>query len=168
MEESLDLMIDHMTAADWDDVRRIYLEGISTGHATFETEVPTWEEWSVHHLADGGLVARSGKRVIGWAALAPVSRRRVYSGVAEVTIYVESGRRGQGAGTALLSALIALSEKLGLWTLQAGVFPENKQSVRLHTKLGFREVGRRERIGQMNGVWRDVLLLERRSRSVGA
>jgi phosphinothricin acetyltransferase len=156
-----------MVAADWEDVRRIYLEGISTGHATFETDVPSWEEWNLHHVPDGALVARTNEGIVGWAALAPVSRRRVYSGVAEITIYVESRHRGRGVGTALLSALIAMSEKLGLWTLQAGVFPENEASVRLHAKLGFREVGRRERIGQMNGVWRDVLLLERRSRSVG-
>ena len=162
-----DLIIAHMAAADWEDVRRIYLEGISTGHATFETDVPSWEEWNLHHVPDGALVARANGHVIGWAALAPVSRRRVYSGVAEVTIYVESRCREQGVGTALLSALVAMSEKRGLWTLQAGVFPENKASVRLHTKLGFREVGRRERIGRMDGLWRDVLLLERRSRSVG-
>ena len=167
LRDSLDFVIDRIVAADWEAVRCIYLEGISTGHATFETDAPSWEEWERHHVADSGLVARSDGRVIGWAALGPVSPRRVYRGVVEVTIYVDSSHRGRGVGTALLAALIALSEKRGIWTLQAAVFPENGASIGLHKKLGFREVGRRERIGQLNGAWRDVVLLERRSKSVG-
>ncbi len=168
MQQSSDLVIDQMAAVHWEDVRRIYLEGIRTGQATFETEVPSWEEWDAGHIPGSRLVARVGAAVVGWAALSPTSRRRVYAGVAEVTVYVTAALRGKGVGRQLLGRLIALSEGLGIWTLQSAVFPENQASVRLHTKLGFREVGRRERIGQMDGLWRDVLLLERRSRSVGA
>jgi phosphinothricin acetyltransferase len=167
VKDILNFVVDQMEAADWEDVRRIYLEGISTGHATFETDAPSWETWSAHHVPGCALVARSDGRVIGWAALSPVSSRHVYSGVAEVTIYVDAELRGKGVGRALMAALIALSEKRGFWTVQAAVFPENKASIALHKKLGFREVGRRERIGQTNGTWRDTVLLERRSKSVG-
>jgi L-amino acid N-acyltransferase YncA len=163
----MDLVIDRMRPEDWDDVVRIYLEGIATGQATFETVAPSREGWESAHLPGGGLVARAGGAVAGWAALSPTSARRVYSGVAEVTVYVAAALRGKGIGRELLGRLVALSEELGIWTLQAAVFPENEASLRLHTSLGFREVGRRKRIGKMNGVWRDVLLLERRSESVG-
>jgi phosphinothricin acetyltransferase len=157
-----------MTAADWEQVRSIYLEGIATGHATFETDAPEWEKWDAGHLRKMRLVAREGAgAILGWAALSPVSDRCVYGGVAEVSVYVGEHGRGRGVGRALLEALIEASEQNGIWTLQAGVFPENAASVKLHLSCGFREVGRRERIGKMNGVWRDTLLLERRSQSVG-
>lgn len=160
--------IDRMKAADWDAVRSIYQEGIATENATFETEAPAWETWDASHLAEGRFVARAGGTVIGWAALSPVSSRCVYAGVAEVSIYVGRGHGCRGIGRALLEALVAWSEQAGIWTLQAGIFPENEASLALHMRCGFREVGRRERLGQMKGVWRDVILLERRSKVVGA
>ena len=152
-----------MLPADWDHVRRIYAEGIETGNATFETEVPAWEAWDAAHRADCRLIARDGSRVLGWASISPVSGRCVYAGVGEVSVYVGRDARGRGVGRSLLAALIDQSERHGIWTLQAGIFPENEASVRLHRGLGFRDVGRRERIGRMGGAWRDVLLLERRS-----
>ena len=148
---------------DWENVKSIYLEGIATGHATFETEAPDWETWDRNHLSFGRLVAREGDSVIGWAALALVSGRRVYSGVAEVSVYVAASARGRGVGRLLITSLIDEAERNGLWTLQAGIFPENMSSIALHKSCGFREVGRRERLGKLNGVWRDVVLLERRS-----
>ena len=144
----------------------IYLEGIATGHATFETQAPSWQEWDEAHLQGGRLVARAGGRIVGWAALSPVSRRKVYSGVAEVSVYVGSQSRGQGIGRALLEQLIRDSEEHAIWTLQAAVFPENEATVSLHKRCGFREVGRRERIGKLNSEWRDTLLLERRSPAI--
>ena len=156
-----------MTAADWEAVRAIYQAGIATGDATFETAAPPWEQWDAAHLAVGRLVARAAAGVVGWAALSPVSKRRVYAGVAEVSLYVAAAHRGCGVGAALLRALIAESERLGIWTLQGGTFPENAASLRLQESCGFRVVGRRERIGQMNGVWRDTILTERRSPVVG-
>jgi phosphinothricin acetyltransferase len=156
-----------MRPEDWEAVRAIYLEGIASGDATFETEAPTWEAWNESHLEQPRLVARRESEVAGWAALSPVSDRCVYGGVAEVSVYVAAAARGRGVGRALLSALVEGSEQAGLWTLQAGVFPENEASVRLHLACGFREVGRRERLGAIGGRWRDVLLLERRSRVVG-
>lgn len=164
-------IVDKMTPKDWQAVRAIYLEGIATGNATFETGAPDWEKWDRDHLADCRLVARKDGRpfgrVVGWAALSPVSGRCVYAGVAEVSVYIAEAARGQGVGKALLQALVEDSESHGIWTLQAGIFPENTASLALHKSCGFREVGRRERIGQMDGVWRDVVLLERRSRIVG-
>lgn len=151
----------------WGAVRSIYSEGIATGEATFETEVPGWEEWDAKHLSFGRLVAYHDGEVVGWAALAAVSERCVYEGVAEVSIYVRGDRRGKGVGTRLLERLVDESEAYGIWTLQAGVFPENVASVRMHEKCGFRQVGRRERLGKLAGRWRDVLLLERRSDVVG-
>jgi L-amino acid N-acyltransferase YncA len=159
--------IEKMNAGDWEQVSLIYGEGISTGHATFETTVPAWNRWDSNHLPEGRLVARAGNVVAGWAALSPVSSRCVYAGVAEVSIYVGAALRGQGIGHVLLRALVAVSEQNGIWTLQAGIFPENYSSLALHRKNGFREVGRRERLGKLNGVWRDVILLERRSRMIG-
>lgn len=156
-----------MQREDWDQVSAVYLEGVATGNATFEQEAPVWERWDGGHLAVGRLVARDGCSVLAWAALSPVSLRCVYAGVAEVSLYVGAVCRGRGIGTALLRELIAAAETAGFWTLQAGIFPENKASLALHRRCGFRDVGKRERIGRMNGHWRDVLLLERRSAIVG-
>ena len=156
-----------MRSEDWEAVRAIYREGIATGNATFETDVPDWEAWDKSHLRACRLVAKAGGQVVGWAALTPYSSRRAYAGVAGLSIYVSASARGQGIGRALLGALIAASEQAGLWTLQAGIFPENTASLALHRACGFREVGRREHIGQLNGVWRDVVLMERRSKVVG-
>jgi phosphinothricin acetyltransferase len=148
---------------DWPRVREIYLEGIATGNATFETDAPSWEVWNAAHLAIGRLVARIGGGVAGWIALSPVSERCVYAGVAELSVYVASSARGRGAGRALLSAAIADAERAGIWTLQSGTFPDNAASIALQKACGFREVGRRERLGKMGGRWRDVVLFERRS-----
>jgi len=154
-------------ANDWIQVRAIYLEGIATGDATFETDAPDLETWDRNHLSFGRLVARDGDSVAGWAALSPVSNRCVYGGVAEISVYVAAAARGQGVGRLLLESLIAEAERNGIWMLQAGIFPENASSIALHQNCGFREVGRRERLGKLKGVWRDVVLLERRSREVG-
>lgn len=155
-----------MKTGDWPLVRQIYQEGMETGNATFETEAPSQEAWEAAHLPFGRLVAESNG-VIGWAALTPVSGRCVYAGVAEVSVYVSAQARGHGVGKSLLRQLIEESESHGLWTLQAGIFPENTPSIVLHEGLGFTTIGRRQRIGKMNGVWRDTLLLERRSEKVG-
>jgi phosphinothricin acetyltransferase len=165
--ESMPLLLRPLTPADWPAVARIYAEGIATGDATFETAPPEWAEWDAGHLAAGRLVAEGPEgEVLGWAAMSPVSGRCVYAGVAEVSVYVAAAAWGRGLGRALLAALVAASEEAGIWTLQAGIFPENAASVALHQGQGFRLVGRRERIGQMGGRWRDVLLLERRSAAV--
>jgi L-amino acid N-acyltransferase YncA len=156
-----------MEYRDWLCVKAIYLQGIATGNATFETEAPEWEEWDSKHLPDARLLAVTGGTVAGWAALTPASGRCVYSGVAELSIYVASAMRGKGVGKALLASLIAESEAKGYWTIRSGVFPENKASLALHQKHGFRIVGTQERIGKMDGRWRDVVLLERRSAVVG-
>lgn len=153
--------------SDWKAVRQIYVQGIETGMATFETTAPEWSDWDRDHLPAPRLVAVSRSRVVGWAALTPVSDRCAYGGVAEVSVYVAEDQRGRGVGSLLLRRLIEDSEAAGIWTLQAGVFPENAGSVRLHLDAGFREVGIRERLGRLNGEWRDVLLLERRSQRVG-
>jgi phosphinothricin acetyltransferase len=153
--------------ADWPDVAAIFEEGMATGFATLDTEVPTWEAWNARFLPDHRMVAagRFGT-IAGWAALAPVSERGVYAGVAEVSVYVAAAMRGQGFGSHLLNALITGSEAGGIWTLQASVFPENEASIRLHHANGFRTVGVRERIGERNGIWHDITLMERRSRVV--
>ena len=152
-----------MVAADWPAVATIYAGGIATGDATFETTIPTWESWQADRLQQHRLVADlDATGVCGWAALSPVSERCAYSGVAEVSVYVASAVRGQGVGRALLTALIDSADAGDIWTLQAGIFPENTASVRLFQACGFRIVGKRERIGCLKGVWRDVLLLERR------
>jgi L-amino acid N-acyltransferase YncA len=162
------LAIEPLRPGDWEAVREIYLEGIATGHATFETGAPSWEKWDADHLRAARLLARRGPAVLGWAALSPVSGRCVYAGVAEVSVYVGAAARGQGVGRVLLEALVRTSEGEEIWTLQAGVFPENVASLALHRRCGFREVGRRERLGKLGGAWRDVILLERRSPTVGA
>ena len=153
----------------WPAVREIYREGIATGNATFETELPDWEKWHSSHRNDCRLVAAEAgfDSILGWAALSPVSARRVYAGVAEVSVYVAAKARGRGIGKSLLEKLIEESEENGLWTLQAGIFPENTPSLALHKSCGFREVGLRRKIGKLGDVWRDVLALERRSGNVG-
>ncbi len=156
-----------MQPSDWEAVRRIYEEGIRTGNATMETTPPGWEKWHAEHLEAGRLVARRGDAVLGWAALVPVSGRCVFAGVAELSVYVGQAYRGQGVGAALLRQLIEAAERAGIWTLQAGILRENTASIALHKKIGFREVGYRERIGKLNGTWCDVVLLERRSTVVG-
>jgi L-amino acid N-acyltransferase YncA len=156
-----------MESGDWPSVRAIYLEGVATGNATFETEAPDWEEWDSKHLQEARLVAEGEGTVAGWAALSPVSSRCVYSGVAELSIYVAAVMRGKGVGKALLAAVIAESEAKGYWTIRSGVFPENQASIALHRKFGFRIMGTQERIGKMGGRWRDVVILERRSTVAG-
>jgi L-amino acid N-acyltransferase YncA len=148
---------------DWPAVRAIYQAGIDAGDATFETGAPDWAAWDAAHLADHRLVARSDGQVVGWAALAPVSDRCAYAGVAENSIYVAPDAQGRGVGRALLAAVVASAERGGIWTVQTGIFPENQASIRLHEACGFRMVGVRERLGRLHGRWRDVLLLERRS-----
>ena len=152
-----------MTADDWPAVKAIYEAGIATGDATFEQAAPAWADWTTRHLAACRLVVSDGAAVVGWAALSPISTRAVYAGVAEVSVYVAPAARGRGLGGVLLAGLVEAAEAHGLWTLQAGIFPENTPSLAVHARRGFRVVGRRERIGQMDGRWRDVLLLERRS-----
>ncbi|MBS8266389.1 N-acetyltransferase [Mesobacillus boroniphilus] len=161
------IVIEKMRSDDWEEVRAIYLEGIATGHATFQKEAPSWEEWDYGHNAECRIVACSEGEVVGWAALSPVSSRSVYSGVGEVSVYVSQKHNGKGIGSLLLKSLIEISEQNDFWTLQSSIFPENEGSIKLHKKYGFREVGRRERIGKMDGVWRDTVWLERRSRIVG-
>jgi L-amino acid N-acyltransferase YncA len=151
---------------DWLAVRAIYQAGIDTGNATFETAVPDWPAWNAAHLTDHRLVARLDDRIVGWTALAPVSDRCAYAGVAEDSLYVAPDAQGRGVGRALLAAVVASAERGGIWTIQTGIFPENQASVRLHQACGFRLVGVRERLGQLHGRWRDVLLLERRSPAI--
>ena len=152
--------------ADWAEVARIYAEGIATGNATFETEVPSWETWDAAHLAEHRFLAERDGRVVGWIALSPPSQRPCYAGVAEISVYVAEAARGNGVGTELLAAVVASAERHGLWTLQTSVFPENEPSLALLRRFGFRTVGTRERIGQLHGVWRDTVLVERRSEVV--
>lgn len=158
--------IEVLSPADWPSVARIYAEGIATGDATFETDVPAWETWDAAHLPHSRFVARDADGIVGWAALSPVSERCAYGGVAEVSVYVADGRRGRGIGHRLLAALVASSEAAGIWTLQAGIFPENEASIGLHRRHGFRTVGVRERLGRLGDRWRDVVLLERRSSAI--
>ena len=157
-----------MVPADWPNVSAIYLEGIATGNATFETMAPNWEQWDRAHLPYGRLVARQGRTIAGWAALSRISQRACYAGVAELTVYVASWARSHGVGSALMQAAIHASEQNGIWTLQGSIFPENVASLRLVESAGFRQVGRRQRIGKLHGAWRDVVLVERRSPMVGA
>jgi len=151
---------------DWDQVKLIYQKGIDTGNATFQTSAPSWEDWDQSHLTSCRIVMEEYGKVIGWAALTPVSSRCVYAGVAEVSVYVDSANSGKGIGLALLNELVNQSEAEGIWTLQAGIFPENIASLRIHEKAGFRILGIREKIGKQNGIWRDTALLERRSSAI--
>lgn len=168
----MEYVMEKMKPDDWEHCRSIYLEGIDTGHSTFEADTPDWEKWHADHLSEPRLVARAEGQVLAWAALSPVSSRCIYSGVAEVSLYVGAQYRGVGIGSTLLAALVDASERAGIWTLQGGIFPENAASLRLVKKHGFREVGRREKVGKMTygelaGMWRDVILVERRSTVVG-
>ncbi len=179
----MDYIIDSMQSEDWPQVRAIYREGIATGHATFETNAPDWEHWDAGHLPHCRLVARNGQQILGWAALSAVSRRPVYAGVAEVSVYIAAAARGQGVGNRLMAELIAASEAGGIWQepiwqepiwqepiwmLQSSIFPENQASIALHLKHGFREVGRRERIAKLHSQWRDTEVFERRSQIAGS
>lgn len=157
-----------LTEAHWEAVRSIHEEGISTGSATFETEpTPDWETWNHSHLEFGRMVALLDGEVAGWAALSAISNRCVYAGVAETSIYIAADFRGRGVGSALMDSLIDESERNGIWTLEARIFPENEASLRLHERFGFRTVGMREKLGKLRRQWKDVLLLERRSDRVG-
>lgn len=156
-----------MTADDWTNVAEIYRQGIETGNATFQQEIPTWDDWNNGHVKSCRIVAVIDNEIVGWAALTAVSGRCVYAGVAEVSVYISNKYRGQKIGTKLLDKLIAESENEKLWTLQAGIFPENIASLKIHEELGFRKIGYREKIGKMNGIWRDTVLLERRSKVIG-
>ena len=164
----MDYKINEMTELDWKQVACIYLEGINTGKATFQAEVPTWESWNNEHISSCRIVARLGNNVLGWGALSETSSRCVYRGVAEVSIYIGEKYRGQGLGKTLLEYLIKLSENNGFWTLQSGIIRENELSIALHEKCGFRKIGIREKVAKMsNGIWHDVVFMERRSKIVG-
>ncbi len=163
----MDFVIENIKDEDWPAVQLIYQEGIATGNATFEANAPDWDHWNKSHLTNCRLVAKAEDNVVGWVALGHVSSRCVYKGVAEVSLYVKESSRGQGIGKMLLKAAIEESERIGIWTLQSGTFPENAASIALQKLCGFREVGIREKIGCMNGQWRDVILMERRSKIIG-
>ena len=168
----MEYKIETMKSEDWEQVRSIYEEGIATENATFEPVVPDWKKWDSAHVAEPRLVVRVNGQVAAWAALSRVSTRKVYAGIAEVSIYVDEKFRGKGIGDALLGALVVASEKAGFWTLQGGIFPENTVSIELHKKHGFRVLGIREKVGKMafgklQGKWRDVVLMERRSKVAG-
>jgi L-amino acid N-acyltransferase YncA len=159
----MDFLIDDMRPEDWDQVRQIYQDGLDTGNASFEVEAPAWDVWDEKHHRHSRLVVRHNGRVVVWAALAPMSHRPCYAGVAEVSLYVAPTSRGRGIGKRLLQALIESSERHGIWSLYGSTFPENAASIQLQLACGFRLVGRRERIAQRDGVWRDTVLTERRS-----
>lgn len=161
------MQIREMQQSDWEAVATIYGEGIATGYATFEKSIPTYEEWDKAHLKSCRIIAVEHNTILGWAALSPVSSRCVYGGVAEVSVYVDKGHTGKGVGKQLMLELISRSEKNGYWTLQSGIFPENERSIALHKKVGFRYLGTRERVGRLDGIWKDNLLFERRSKIVG-
>ena len=152
---------------DWKEVSEIYKQGIATGNATFEGSVPTWDEWNQNHLSTCRLVAEIENKVVGWSALSPISSRNVYRGVMEVSVYVLADFTGNKIGSTLLDKLIIESENNNIWTLQSTIFRENIPSLRMHKNFGFRKVGYRERIGKMKGEWRDTILLERRSNTIG-
>ncbi|MBL7995081.1 N-acetyltransferase [bacterium] len=161
------IQIEKMSAGDWERVREIYGEGIAAGNATLETSIPAWELWDASHMKECRLTAKEGREVIGWAALTPVSGRCVYAGVAEVSLYIGETFRGKGAGKLLLKELICSSEKHGIWTMQAGILKENAASIELHKKCGFKILGVHEKLGKLKGIWRDIVLMERRSSVVG-
>jgi phosphinothricin acetyltransferase len=158
-----DMEIRKLLAEDWDQVKLIYQKGIDTGNATFQTSTPSWEDWDQSHLASCRIAMQENSKVIGWAALTPVSSRCVYAGVAEVSVYVDPAHSGKGIGLNLLNELVRQSEAEGIWTLQAGIFSENAASLSIHEKAGFKILGTMEKIGKQNGIWRDTVLLERRS-----
>ena len=162
-----EIVITEMLPDHWTEVSNIYKDGIDTGMATFETEIPSWESWDKNHIKSCRLVAINENRIVGWAALSPVSSRCVYGGVAEVSVYVDIEAWGKKIGEKLMLKIIEESELNGYWTLQSGVFPENIASINLHEKVGFREIGYREKIGQLDGIWKDNILWERRSKIVG-
>jgi L-amino acid N-acyltransferase YncA len=162
-----EIRIDTMRERDWHAVREIFVQGIRSGNATFEAQAPEWEHWDAAHLKNCRLVARLADEVLGWAALTPTSNRCVYAGVAEVSVYVAERARGRKIGAFLLRALVEASERAGIWTLQAGIFPENVASIEIHKQAGFRLLGVRERLGSMNDRWRDVVMMERRSKVAG-
>lgn len=162
-----EITINEMISSDWVEVREIFIEGIGTANATFRTEAPVWDEWDKDHLSICRFVAKQNEKVVGWVALTPISSMRAFSGVMEVSIYIASSAAGKGVGSRLLQQVIDSSEQNKIWTIQAMIFPENAASINLHKKFGFEEVGTRKQIGKLNGVWRDVVLLERRSNKVG-
>lgn len=162
------MIVRTMKPSDWVEVSNIYLEGIATGFATFETKTPSYEQWDNAHTIECRLVAEDDNgKLMGWAALSPVSSRCVYGGVAEVSVYISENSRGKGVGKLLMQRLIEESEQHGYWTIQSGIFPENTPSIKLHEKVGFRYIGKRERVGKIHGVWKDNLLFEKRSDRVG-
>ena len=161
------MRIQSLELKHWESVKKIYEQGIATNNATFQSEAPSWKEWDDSHLQHSRIVGIIDNEVVGWAALTLVSGRCVYAGVAEVSVYVNNLFSGKGYGKKILESLVVISELNNIWTLTAGIFPENKASVSIHEKCGFKILGTREKIGQMNGQWRDVLLLERRSKTVG-
>ena len=153
--------------SDFPSVKDIYQQGIDSGEATFQEQAKDYDVWNESLLPSCRLVSESNRQIIGWAALSSASNRCVYSGIAEVSVYVSSNSQGLGVGNSLLKALIKSSEEQGIWTLQAGIFPENKASIHIHSKNGFKVLGIREKLGQMNGIWRDIVFMERRSKVVG-
>jgi phosphinothricin acetyltransferase len=161
--QALTAAVEALRPEHWPDAARIYAAGIEAGNATFETEVPSWEAWDAAHLPEHRFVALDEDRVVGWAAVSSVSDRCVYGGVVENSVYVDPAAQGRGIGRLLLERLIDSTEGAGIWTIQAGMFPENEVSVRLHERVVFERVGTRKRLGKLHGTWRDVLLLERRS-----
>ena len=168
MSSAKNINIRPMKVEDWDSVSRIYEEGIATGFATFETKVPSYATWNSAHLKICRIVAVQEDEIVGWAALSPVSGRCVYGGVGEVSVYIAANARGLGVGKFLMEQLILESEAERLWTLQSGIFPENEASIQLHKKVGFRYIGKRERIGKTSeGIWKDNMLFERRSKVIG-
>jgi L-amino acid N-acyltransferase YncA len=161
-------MIEPLLPEHWEAVKRIYENGIATGNATFQTAAPaTWEQWNNGHLEHSRFVAKDDDVVLGWIALSPTSARECYKGVCELSVYVDCDYHGKGIGQGLMKAVIESSEAAGVWCLFSSTFPENKSSISLQKKFGFREIGYREKIAHQNGVWRDTVLLERRSKVVG-
>jgi len=161
------MQVREMNASDWEGVSQIYAQGIATGFATFEQTIPSYESWNQAHVEQCRLIAEENGEILGWAALSPVSSRCVYGGVGEVSVYIRAESRGKGVGKLLLKQLISKSEKAGFWTIQSGVFPENEASIHLHKKVGFRFIGKRERVGKIKGIWKDNLLFEKRSETIG-
>ena len=163
----MDILLREMIPSDWPQVKIIYQKGLDLGYASFEIQAPAWEKWDATHLGACRFVAESEEGILGWIALSKVSTREVYKGVAEVSIYIDPAQSGRGLGRKLMEKVISESEKLGFWTLQSGIFPQNKASIHLHEKMGFRKIGYRERVAKRDGIWQDNVLMERRSKKVG-